>query len=175
MRDGEKRGLQVGEFERVGLQEGNGLFRKASEEYALDGAVLNALRCHVGDVFGQFLVVEIHECHSDPVAEGKRSFGKDFMPVSVAYQRENGSGVGVVKLFGHVPYRFVPRIIGGALYEACQCKGQFPMGWRRRTVSQRSESKLRLIVNDCERSGFCVLALSHEILDCFLKLLTRQA
>lgn len=137
--------------------------------------MLNAIRSHAGDVFGQFLVVEIHERNSNSIAEGKRRLGKDVMPVSVAYQRKNGSGVGVVKFFGHVPDCFVPCIIRVSLYEACQRKGQLPMCWRCRSVSQRKESKLRLVVNNCECRSFCVLALSHKILYGLLKLLTRQA
>lgn len=137
--------------------------------------MLNAVRSRSGDVFAQFFIIEIHERHSDPVAKGKRRLRKDVMPVSVAYQGENGPSVGVVKFLGHVPYCFLPHIISGALYEACQRKGQFPMSRRRGTVSQRKKSKLRLIVNDCECSRLCILALSHKVLYCRLKLLTRQA
>lgn len=175
MGEGQKRGLQVGEFAGVGLQEGNAFFRKAREDDAFDGAVRNAIFSHGADVFGQFFVVEIHERHSDPVAEGKRRLCEDVMPVSVAYQRENRSSIGVVKFFGDIPHCFVPRFIRRALHEACQREGQLPMGWRRGTVSQRKESKLRLIVNDCERSGLCVLAFSHQIFYGLLKLLTPQA
>lgn len=122
MRKREKGGLHVGEFHGVGLPEGNGLFREASEDYAFDGAMLNAVRGHGGDVFGQFLVVEIHERNANSVTEGQRRLGQDVMPVSVAYQRKNCSGIGVVKFFGHVPDGFVPCIIRVSLYEACQRK-----------------------------------------------------
>lgn len=118
--EGEQRGLQVGEFAGILFEEGDRLLRQAGENDAFNGPVLNAVRRRRGDVFAQFFVIQIHQRHSDPVAKRKRRLGQHVMPVSVADQRENGSSVGVVEFLGHVPDRFLPHIIGGALDEACQ-------------------------------------------------------
>lgn len=94
--EGENGGLEVAEFSNVGLEEGDGLFGQAGEDDALDVALLDAFcRCRA-DIFGEFLIVEVHQGDADTIAEREGSLRQDVMPVSMADQGQDSSGVWIV-------------------------------------------------------------------------------